>query len=35
LHTLEAIRLEIERLARSCGLTVDLRVDTRGARTSG
>ena len=35
-HSLEAVRLEIRRLARSCGLDlVDVRVATRGEGTSG
>ena len=30
-HTVEAVRLEIRRLARACGLDlVDVRVETRG-----
>ena len=30
-HTLEAVRLEIRRLARSCGLDlVEIQVETRG-----
>jgi len=35
-HTLEAVRLEIRRLARACGLDlVEVRAETRGKRTSG
>jgi len=35
-HAVEALRLEIQRLARRCGLDVtEIRIETKGAERSG
>jgi len=35
-HAVEALRLEIQRLARRCGLDVtEIRIETEGAERSG